>query len=167
MSRVRSGRADRSPRRGCIANGLSWAGTAPERFLDAWRVLRVGEEEVPEGCEALDIRVTALGDQSGDSFGPAAGDTQADRRAVIVEVNRESVQVQLLDQTFGDLGEPVEAVLEVRDGGHRGVAEADVVRRRQVVVTGQIGDEVTEHVRTGGEAVQQQQRRFSGSPASR
>src|SRR3546814_18141130 len=46
--------------------------------------------------------------------------------------------------------------VEALDRGHGGGAEAGIVRRQHVVALGERRDQLAEHVRRGGEAVQQQ-----------
>jgi hypothetical protein len=82
-------------------------------------VLGVGEQDVPERGEAFQIGIAALGDQRCDSFGAPAGDPQPDRGTVIVDVERELVEPEVLDQSFGNFCEPLEAVGELGRRRHR------------------------------------------------
>ena len=66
------------------------------------------------------------------------------------------LQPDLLRELLDHLGQMVEGVVELVHGGHRAVAVAGVVRGHQMELVGQGRDQVAEHVRTGGEAVEQE-----------
>ena len=87
------------------------------------------------------------------------GEADADRPAVILQVEYVGGEAELVGEAFDHVGEPGEAVVELVDRWRAGIAEAGIVGRDHVILRGEIGDQVSEHVGGGGEAVQQQDRR--------
>jgi hypothetical protein len=67
--------------------------------------------------------------------------------------------VELVEQRGDDLGEAGEAVGEVLARRHGREAEAGQVRRDHVISIGQRRDQVAEHVRRAGEAVEKEHNR--------
>jgi hypothetical protein len=61
-------------------------------------VLGVREQAVPEGREALQIGVAGLGDDALHPFGVALGETQTDRGAIVLDVDREPVHADGVDE---------------------------------------------------------------------
>ena len=91
-----------------------------------------------------------------------AGDAEADGGAVVLHVEGEAVEAELGEQVVGEVGQGVEGVGELVDRRRVGLAEAEVVGGDEVVVVGQVGEQLAEHERAGREAVQQHQGRRLG-----
>ena len=83
----------------------------------------------------------------------------ADRGTVVLDVEGVLRQPELLGELVDHLRQVVEGVGELVARRHRAVAVARVVRRNDVVLVPQRGDQVAEHLRAGREAVEQQDRR--------
>ena len=94
------GRDAVEPIGGYAVGVLPVRGFGGELFADAvlvgGAVLGVGEQDVPERGEAFQVGVAALGDQRGDPFGAPAGDPQADRGAVVVDVEGEALEAEVI-----------------------------------------------------------------------
>ena len=84
-------------------------------------------------------------------------EAETDRRAVVHQIEAIPFQAQFLGEGFDDIREVVEGVIELADGRHRAVAVAGIVRGNDMVPVRQRRDQVAEHVRRGGESVQQQE----------
>jgi hypothetical protein len=118
----------------------------------------VGPDRVPEaGHEALFVGVAVLGDDADDGSGVGECQTPADRRAVVLDVDRVLRHADGREEPAGHVGEGREGVLELVDRGGGGATEADVVRSDDAVAVGQGGDEVAEHVRAARVPVQKQE----------
>jgi hypothetical protein len=116
---------------------------------------RVREKPVPERLhEAFGVRVSVLRDDRGDPIGVAQRQSPTDRCAVVLHVHGVPLDAELGEQAGSDAGQGVEGVVELVHRRHGAVAEADVVGGDDPVPVGQRRDEVPEHVRAGGVAVQ-------------
>jgi AcrR family transcriptional regulator len=118
-----------------------------------------GEEAVPERREPPLVGVAVLCDQRRDPRRMAAGDAKPDRRSMVLHVQGEAVEAELVEQPERDVGERVERVGERVRRRHRRVAEAEVIGGDDVVVAGELGDQLAEHERARWESVQQHDRR--------
>ena len=91
-------------------------------------------------------------------------DAEARRRAVVEDVERESVEADELGEAPHDPGEIVERVAECVPRRHRRAAEPREIGRDDVKAVGQARDEVSEHVARAGKAMKQQQLGRLGIP---
>ncbi len=82
-------------------------------------------------------------------------DAEANRAAVVLHVETESIEAELDQQPLHDLGQVIEGVGEFRGVRHVGVAEAGIVRRDHVELFRQGGEQVPELVRGGGKSAQE------------
>lgn len=82
---------------------------------------------------------------------------ETSRRAVIENVDRETVEADHFGEAFDHAREIVERVTEAFARRHVGLAEAGKVGRHDMKPVRQQRDEVTKHVACAGEAVQQQE----------
>ena len=82
--------------------------------------------------------------------------TEADRGAVIEYVDSELLQAEHISEAADHLGDVLEGVGEGGAGGLLGHAEAGQVRGDDMVLAGQLRNQVAKHVAGAGEAVQQQ-----------
>ena len=96
--------------------------------------------------------------------GSAQRQPPPDRRAVVLDVDGVAVHPELVEQVCGQIGQRVEGVVEVGRGGRVGEAEAEVIRRDDVVAARQLWNQVAEHERARREAVQQHDRGSVGRP---
>ena len=80
---------------------------------------------------------------------------ETDRGAVVEHVDGEPFQAECLGEAANHLSDVVEGVGEGVASGLLGHAEAGQVRGDDVVLAGQLRDQVAEHVAGAGEAVQQ------------
>ncbi len=81
-------------------------------------------------------------------------------RTVIKDINRELLQTDLLDEISHHFGHVFKGVLENIVAGGIGKAKARQVRRNDMVVVGQLRNEITEYVAGGWKAMQQQHGRL-------
>ncbi len=89
---------------------------------------------------------------------------EARRRAVVEDIDGIAIEADDFGEAVDQLGDPVEGVAAAR---HVGLAEARQIGSDDVEAIGQQRDEVAEHVACARKAVQQQQLRRAGAPASR
>src|SRR5262245_19171076 len=125
-------------------------------LLQAGRVLPVRLERLPEVVvQSLVVRVAVLHHDGGDAVRVPRREPVADRRAVILHVERVLRQAEYRGELLDHGGEVVEGVSELVPRRHRAVAEARVVGGEHAVAVGQGRDQVAEHLRARREAVQQ------------
>ena len=74
----------------------------PHGRLVRGAVLGVREEAVPEGREAFEVGVAGLGDDGLHPVRVALGEPQPDRGAVVLDVDREPVQADGVDEVHDD-----------------------------------------------------------------
>src|SRR5262245_43084762 len=86
------------------------------------------------------------------------GEPVAHRGAVVEDVQGVAAQADRLDEPADHPREVVEGVVELAAGRRDGVAEAGEVGGGDAVAVREQRDQVAEHVRRGGEAVEQQDR---------
>src|SRR5262249_19045217 len=82
--------------------------------------------------------------------------TEADRRAVIEDVNGILIQADRLSELIDDLSEVIEGVGELLAIGGLGESEAGQIGCNYVIALSKNRNEVAEHVRRRGESVEQQ-----------
>src|SRR6516162_312313 len=93
----------------------------------------------------------------------ANSEAEANRRAVIKNVERVVAEAEHLGEMLSQLGQVIEAVLESRSVRRVGETEARQIRRYYVIAIGKRGNKLPVHVRGGWKPVQQQQHgRLSG-----
>ncbi len=118
----------------------------------------IGLDRLPEiVVDALVVGVPVLNDQRVDTFGVFGRQTEADRRAIVHQVQRVVVEAEFFGQLFDDDAEVVKGVVKFVNRRHGAVAVTGIIRRHEVELVSQLGDQVAEHMRRSGEAVQQQQ----------
>ena len=81
---------------------------------------------------------------------------EADRSAIVEDVDGELGQTEHLGEAVDDVGDVLERVAELVTGRLLGHAEAGQIRGDDMIVLGEFGDQVAEHVARAREAVQQQ-----------
>src|SRR5215469_13887647 len=86
------------------------------------------------------------------------GESKADEGSVVEDVNCESIDTDGLCEPVDDLGQIVKGVAEFFTVGRVGKAEPREIRRNHMVLIRKRRNEITKHVRRGGETVQQQDR---------
>src|SRR5262245_4898241 len=118
----------------------------------------VALDGVPALAQPLLIRVAVLRDDRGDPLRMARRETEADRRAVVEDVDSITVEPGDRGEPSDDVGEVIERIPELRPVRGVGEAETGQVGGDDVVVVRQGRDQVTEHVGRGWEAVKQEQR---------
>src|SRR6516164_9792866 len=84
------------------------------------------------------------------------GEAEADRCAVIEDVNGITAQAEPLGESVNDLGQMIEAVFEGRSVWRFRETETRQIRCHDTVAVGESGNELPEHMRGGGKSVQQQ-----------
>jgi len=89
----------------------------------------------------------------------ADGEPEARRRAVVEDVHCKPVEADDFGKAVDHASDVVERVTEFVSRRHIGLTEPGKVRRDDVKPVGQQRDQVTEHVASAREAVQQQQLR--------
>src|SRR5215471_20448173 len=109
----------------------------PERVADA----------VPRGCETLFVCVRVLEDQPLLTVAATTENAEADRAAVVLHEIAGARESRLGQQSLHDLRQAVEGVLEVRGIRHVRVAEARVVRGKDMEALRQRRNQVAELVR--------------------
>ena len=119
----------------------------------------VGLDRIPELAESLLIRVAVLYDQCRDALRMPERQTVTDRCAVVLHVQRVAIDTELIQETVHQLGEAGEAVLELVTVRRGAVTERWIVGRDHPVAVSERRNQVAEHVRRGGKAVQQEHRR--------
>ena len=121
----------------------------------------------PPALRLPGVQRRVLHDDRGQSFGVPQREPESDRRAEVHHVDRELVDSELLEQAVDHVGQVVEGVAERGPVRHRAVAERGIVRGDDAVGVREPGDQVAEHARGGGEAVQQEHDGPLSGPASR
>lgn len=119
-------------------------------------------DRVPALAQALLVGVAVLRDEGGDAPGVPHGEAEADRRAVVEDVERVAGQPERVGEPGDHLGQAVEGVGELFAVGRVGEAKAGQVWGDEVVVAGEVREEIAEHVRGSRETVEQEQRRVFG-----
>ncbi len=89
----------------------------------------------------------------------ADSEPEACRRAIVEDIHGKPIEADDLGKAADDAGNVVERVREFLSRRHIGLTEPGKVRRDDVKPVGQQRDQVTEHVASAREAVQQQQLR--------
>nr|GEU28643.1 serine racemase [Tanacetum cinerariifolium] len=118
----------------------------------------VGLDRFPERIvEPLVVGIAVLDHDGSDALGMGGGQAVADGRAVILHVQRVTVDAQRGREPVDGVRQVVEAVGVAVHRRHIALAVAGVVGRDHVVAVRQQRDQVAEHLRRRGEAVQQQQ----------
>ena len=136
-----------------------------KRLPVGWRgVLPIGPDRLPAVAQALLVGVAVLGDDRGDPVRMPDGEPEPGRRAVVEHIDGVAVEADDLGEAVDRVRDPVERGALIR---HIGVAEARQVGGDDMDAVGEQRDEVAEHVAGGREAMQQQQLRRPGAPASR
>ena len=85
--------------------------------------------------------------------------TVTDRCAVVLHIQRVALDTELIQQAVHQLGEAREAVRELVTVRRAAMTERRIVGRDHLVAMSEHRNQVAEHVRRGGKAVQQQDRR--------
>ena len=93
--------------------------------------------------------------------------SEADRRAIVEDVDRELLEVEQLSETADHVRDVLEGVGELIPPRLLGHTEARKVGRHDMVAAGQFRDQVAEHMARAREAVKQEDDGSSGIPASR
>ena len=115
------------------------------------------------GADAFHVSIAVLHDDAFDRFRMTRGNAETDGRAVILHVDAEFLQTQPGKEQLLDLrGDVVEGVSKVGRRGSIAVAKAEVVRRDNVEVAGELRDQFPEHVRRRRKAMKQNDRRIRG-----
>ena len=128
-----------------------------ERIAACGRIIRpIRLDRIPERAQTLDIGVAVLDHKCGDTLGVFEGKPIPDGRSVVHHVHGVSLRSQLLHERVNDVGIVPERVGKLRMIRRPAVAEARIVRRNHAVPVSQDRDQVTEHVRRGGKAVQEE-----------
>ena len=136
------------------------------RFSLLLGLLPVRLDRLPEVVvESLVVGVAVLHDDGGDPLRMLDSQTVADRCAVVLHVDGVLRQPELLGELVDHLRQVVERVSELVVRRHRAVAVAGIVRRDHVILVGQRGNQIAEHLRAGRKAVEQQTP--SGRPSAR
>src|SRR5882724_45558 len=91
------------------------------------------------------------------------GDSEAGRRAIVEDVDREAIKADHFGKTVDNACDVVERVFERTPRRHVRLAETWQVGRDDVEAIGQERDEVPEHMACAWEAMKQQQRGRAGS----
>ena len=116
----------------------------------------IGFDRAPELLEAFFIGVSVLHDQRSDALGMLECKTPANRGAVVHDVHGVTLDGELVEQAMDQLFEAVKRVGEFRTIGHVALSVTRVVRGDHVIPIAELRDQVSEHMRRGREAVQQQ-----------
>ena len=125
--------------------------------LRAGRLFPIRLDRFPEVVvEPLFIGVPVLHHQGGHAGRVLNGEPVTDRGTVILHVQGVSRQPGLLDELVDHVGHLVEGVGEGVPRRHRALAEPGIVGGDDMVPVRQCRDQVAEHVRAGGKAVQQE-----------
>ncbi len=112
--------------------------------------------------EAFVVAVAVLRDDGGDGLRVPQCESPTDRGAVVLDVDRVAGQAELIEEALGQVRQRVEGIGELRRRRRGRQSEPEVIGCDDVVAVGQPGDQVAEHERAGGEAVQQHNRRSIG-----
>ena len=111
---------------------------------------------VPQRAQAVGVRDRVLHDHRPDPGRVRGRQPEADRAAVVLHEQGVPAQAELLGEAPDDLGQVIEGVGEAGRAGRVAVAETRVVRRDEVELVGQPGQQRLPHPRRGREAVEQQ-----------
>ena len=129
-----------------------------EGLEDLWMCLRVSPvlgNPGPLGAKTLFIGVCVLDDDTANPFGMLHHNPKADRTAVILHVKEVAVDLELLEQRVGGLGEMVEGVAILSRRRRIALPKARIVGCNEVVAGREERDERIEHPRGRGKSVQQ------------
>ena len=88
-----------------------------------------------------------MDDEAFDAFGMSGGEAEAYGCSVIHQVDGVAIEPQLLGEAVHEDGEIIECVVKLIHGGLFAIAETRVVGGNEVILIGQIRDDVAEHVR--------------------
>src|SRR5262249_58351362 len=85
----------------------------PERLsVGVRRHFPVGSNGVPAVAQPLFIGVTVLRDDRSDALGASHGEPEADRGAVVEDIDREALESDYLCKALDDAGDAVERIAE-------------------------------------------------------
>ena len=86
-------------------------------------------------------------------------DPETSRRTVVEDIDCEALEADHFGEAINDIGNVIERVSELATRRHVRLSEARQIGRHEMKATGEMRDEVAEHVARAWETMKQQQRR--------
>ena len=110
----------------------------------------------------FEIGIAVLGDDGGDALGMLDRQAEADRRAIVEDVDREFIEAEHFGETADHIRDILEGVRELIPPRLLGHAEARKIGRHDMVTARELWDQLSEHMARDREAVKEEDDGSSG-----
>src|ERR1700761_1835613 len=118
-------------------------------------VFPIGLYGIPSLTQSFFVGVAVLRDDAGDALGMFDGNAETGRCAVVEYINCKTIEAHDFGKAIDNVGDVIEGVLELVARRHIGATKTGQVRRDDVKVVTEQGNEIAKHVAGRREAMKQ------------